>query len=86
MASSRVTPVFVMPDERRCGARRLWQRDPQVVRRVRAAFLADDGFDPFGDVRREYFFTSPAWDVLRVWVTRHPRLAKTHAAYAVTLV
>jgi len=31
-------------------------------------------------VRHEYFFTSPAWDALRQWVTRHPRIAKANAA------
>jgi len=31
-------------------------------------------------VRQDYFFTSPAWDALRHWVTRHPRVAKAHAA------
>ncbi len=31
-------------------------------------------------VRREYFFTSLAWDALRRWVARHPRIAKTFAA------
>jgi len=42
--------------------------------------LDEPGFDPFDDVRREYFFTSPAWDALRLWVIRHPRLAKARAA------
>jgi hypothetical protein len=42
--------------------------------------LEERGFDPFNDVRREYFFTSPAWDALRHWVTSHLRLAKAHAA------
>jgi hypothetical protein len=42
--------------------------------------LEEPGFDPCDDVRREYFFTSPAWEALRHWVTRHPRLAKTYAA------
>jgi len=31
-------------------------------------------------VRQDYFFTSPAWDALRRWVARHPRIAKAHAA------
>lgn len=43
--------------------------------------LEEPGFDPPNDVRREYFFTSPAWDALRLWVTRHPRLARSGAAY-----
>jgi hypothetical protein len=42
--------------------------------------LTEDGFDPFDSVRRDYILTSPAWDSLRQWVTRHPRLAKAHAA------
>ena len=42
--------------------------------------LEEPDFGPFDDVRREYFFTSPAWDALRHWVARHPRLAKAHAA------
>jgi hypothetical protein len=41
--------------------------------------LEKAGFDPSDDVRREYFFTSPAWDALRHWVTRHPRLARVRA-------
>lgn len=32
-------------------------------------------------VRSVYFFTSPAWDALRRWVIKHPRIAKAHAAY-----
>ncbi len=31
-------------------------------------------------VRQEYFFTSPAWEGLRDWVKRHPRIASTAAA------
>ena len=42
--------------------------------------LEEPGFDPSDDVRREYFFTSPAWDALRLWVTRHPRLARSRSA------
>jgi hypothetical protein len=42
--------------------------------------LTERGFDPFNQERRDYFFTSPAWEALRQWVTRHPRLARTHAA------
>lgn len=34
---------------------------------------------PADRVRQDYFFTSPAWDALRQWVTRHPRLAKAQA-------
>ena len=29
--------------------------------------------------RRDYFFTSPAWDGLRRWVMDHPRIAKAQA-------
>jgi hypothetical protein len=43
--------------------------------------LVERGFDPFDQARREYFFTSPAWDALRLWVTRHPRLARQYAPY-----
>jgi hypothetical protein len=42
--------------------------------------LEEPSFDPSDAVRREYFFTSPAWDALRLWVTRHPRLARSRAA------
>lgn len=31
-------------------------------------------------VRQEYFFTSPAFEGLRAWVRRHPRIAGTAAA------
>lgn len=34
---------------------------------------------PSDRVRQHYFFTSPAWDGLRQWVVRHPRIAKTEA-------
>lgn len=55
-----------------------------AIRRLSNEFglpvLQDDGFKPFDDTRRLYVFTPPAWDALRHWVTRHPRLAKTQAA------
>jgi hypothetical protein len=35
--------------------------------------------EPTHRLRQDYFFTSPAWEALRHWVARHPRLAKTHA-------
>ena len=39
--------------------------------------------DPFpaDRIRQNYFFTSPVWDALRHWVTKHPRIAKAHAGY-----
>jgi hypothetical protein len=43
--------------------------------------LADDAVDPSDRVRQNYFFTSPAWEGLRQWVTEHPRLARTYAPY-----
>lgn len=43
--------------------------------------LADGKSDPSDHVRQHYFFTSPAWDALRQWVLRHPRLAKAYAPY-----
>jgi hypothetical protein len=43
--------------------------------------LADNTVDPTGRVRQHYFFTSPAWEALRQWVTTHPRLARTYARY-----
>ena len=43
--------------------------------------LADGESDPSDRVRQHYFFTSPAWDALRQWVMRHPRLAKACASY-----
>ncbi len=42
--------------------------------------LVDGETDPAERIRQDYFFTSPAWDGLRRWVTRHPRLAKACAA------
>ena len=36
---------------------------------------------PSDRVRQHYFFTSPAWDSLRRWVVKHPRIAKTEAGY-----
>ena len=41
--------------------------------------LTESGFDPSDSARRDYFFTSPAWEALRQWVISHPRLAKAHA-------
>lgn len=43
--------------------------------------LADGTTDPTERIRQHYFFTSPAWDALRQWVLRHPRLAKACAPY-----
>ena len=42
--------------------------------------LADDAVDPSDRIRQHYFFTSPAWDGLRQWVIKHPRIAKAEAS------
>jgi hypothetical protein len=43
--------------------------------------LAENTVDPTDRIRRDYFFTSPAWEALRQWVAAHPRLARTYAPY-----
>jgi hypothetical protein len=43
--------------------------------------LVDGQDDPTDCIRRNYFFTSPAWDGLRQWVSKHPRIAKALAGY-----
>ena len=42
--------------------------------------LVDGQATPSDRIRQHYFFTSPAWDGLRQWVIKHPRIAKTEAA------
>jgi len=41
--------------------------------------LVDGQTDPTDRIRRHYFFTSPAWEGLRQWVMKHPRIAKAQA-------
>jgi len=41
--------------------------------------LTEISFDQSDATRQDYFFTSPAWEALRRWITRHPRLAKANA-------
>ena len=41
--------------------------------------LTEQGFDPSQRVREDYFLTSAAWQGLREWVARHPRLARASA-------
>jgi len=59
--------------------------DQAAVRELSDEFglvvLVDGQTNPTERIRRHYFFTSPAWDGLRDWVIRHPRLAKSHAEY-----
>lgn len=43
--------------------------------------LTERDLAPAGRIRQEYFFTSPAWDAVRQWVARHPRIARAHASY-----
>jgi hypothetical protein len=43
--------------------------------------LVDGEEDPTNLIRQHYFFTSPAWDSLRQWVMKHPRIAKSMAGY-----
>jgi len=43
--------------------------------------LVDGQTYPNDRIRRNYFFTSPAWDGLRHWVIMHPRTAKAMAGY-----
>lgn len=53
------------------------------VRRLSDAFgivlLHEDHPHVTNSVRQNYFFTSPAWEALRGWSQRHPRLASQHA-------
>ena len=59
--------------------------DLAAIRELSDAFglviLADDAVDPSDRIRQHYFFTSPAWDALCLWVMHHPRLARTYARY-----
>ncbi len=59
--------------------------DQAAIRKLSDEFglvvLADGKSDPTERIRQHYFFTSPAWEGVRQWVTQHPRLAKTHASY-----
>jgi hypothetical protein len=43
--------------------------------------LVDGQTTPSDRIRQHYFFTSPAWDGLRQWVIKHPRIAKSEAPY-----
>lgn len=43
--------------------------------------LVEGQDDPTDCIRRNYFFTSPAWDGLRQWVSKHHRIAKAPAGY-----
>jgi hypothetical protein len=63
-----------LPDFSRAAIRELSDEFGLVI-------LADGETDPSDRVRQHYFFTSPAWDALRHWVVRHPRLAKACASY-----
>ena len=56
-----------------CAVRDLSDEFGLVILTERDPYVADH-------VRQDYFFTSPAWDALRRWVARHPRIAKAHAA------
>ena len=59
--------------------------DPANIRRMSDEFglviLTERDPFPSNRARQDYFFTSPAWDALRQWVTKHPRIAKVHAKY-----
>ena len=41
--------------------------------------LTEPGFDPADSAHQESFFTSPAWEALRLWVIHHPRPARSLA-------
>jgi hypothetical protein len=57
--------------------------DQVAIRKLSDEFglvlLIDGQTLPSDRVRQHYFFTSPAWDGLRQWVVKHPRIAKTEA-------
>ncbi len=58
---------------------------PAHIRRLSDEFglviLTERDPCPADRTRQHYFFTSPAWDALRQWVAKHPRIAKAHAEY-----
>lgn len=58
--------------------------DHTAIRRLSDEFglvhLIDGQTIPSDRIRQHYFFTSPAWDGLRQWTVKHPRIAKTKAA------
>lgn len=57
--------------------------DDAAIRRLSDEFglvmLNDENPYSSDRARQDYFFTAPAWDGLRQWVTKHPRLAKANA-------
>lgn len=57
--------------------------DQVAIRKLSDEFglvlLIDGQTLPSDRVRQHYFFTSPAWDGLRQWAVKHPRIAKTKA-------
>lgn len=59
--------------------------DPASIRRLSDEFglviLTERDPFPADRIRQNYFFTSPAWNALRQWVMKHPRIAKAHAGY-----
>jgi len=58
--------------------------DPAGIRELSEQFglvlLVDGQATPTDRIRQHYFVTSPAWDGLRQWVIKHPRIAKAEAA------
>jgi hypothetical protein len=64
-----------LPGFDRASIRKLSEEFGLLLLDNRAAFEWSDR------VRSEYFFTSPAWEALRWWVIKHPRIAKAHAVY-----
>lgn len=57
--------------------------DQAAIRRLSDEFglviLTERDPAPADRIRQDYFFTSPAWDAMRQWVARHPRVAKARA-------
>ena len=57
--------------------------DQAAIRRLSDEFglviLTERDLAPADRIRQDYSFTSPAFDALRRWVARHPRLAKAQA-------
>jgi hypothetical protein len=43
--------------------------------------VESDATDPSNQVRAEYFFTSPAWHGLRLWISKHPLKALKWAVH-----
>jgi hypothetical protein len=59
--------------------------DRDAIRQLSNEFglvvLTDGTVEPSDRLRQYYWFTSPAWEGLRRWIVKHPRLAWRYAPY-----